>query len=100
MEYYLENTRGILHNLCVMWIKLEDRYRDPDVVESILWHLNKTYFNDNEFEYADNLRIAEVGNCVEMNEYEEKRRRGCCGFHDAVIHTKNRVFMVGFNFGH
>lgn len=59
-------------------------------------------FDQRRFEYADNIRIAEVKNEVEVAAYLEKKERGCCGEHDFVYYDvqTGRSFMVGFNFGH
>ena len=91
---------GFLYQMCLVYNELFDGYQDHDVVEAIIWHLVKTYFNDYGFENADNLRIAEANNPADMYHYEEARKQGCCGFHDATITTKGRTFMVGFNYGH
>jgi hypothetical protein len=53
-------------------------------------------------EFADNFRVAETSNLDEMDEYQQRMDRGCCGFHDEYWTDKEtgREFAIGCNFGH
>lgn len=54
-----------------------------------------------DYEYADNFRIATVGNAEEEAAYEEVQAGGCCGYFDTVMETLDgKEFRWGFNYGH
>lgn len=52
------------------------------------------------YEYADNFRIAEVGNVEEEEAYDRAAERGCCGFFDTQKSFWGVLFRLGFNYGH
>lgn len=63
--------------------------------------LNKIIENE-DLEYADRIRIAEVGDSEEELAYEEIERKGCCGYLDTEVFyrpTFKRI-KIGCNFGH
>lgn len=55
----------------------------------------------------DNFRVAEEGT-PEMKTYEQTKKNGCCGFNDekfifkekTLFGIKERVFWMGYNYGH
>lgn len=63
----------------------------------------RTYGLDN---CGDNVRIALKGNPSEVERYKRSLDNGCCGFYDEEFKFidsgtgEEKVFMVGFNFGH
>jgi len=54
----------------------------------------------NDLEYADNLRVAVVGDHDQMDYYEDKRARGCCGSFDIRVTIDGVKFDIGCNYGH
>jgi hypothetical protein len=70
----------------------------------------KIYMNrkDNKgiplYEYCDNLRIAYKDDWVLVQEYEELKQKGCCGFEEYIevpkSITEGRDVYFGFNYGH
>lgn len=54
----------------------------------------------NDLEYADNFRVAVVGNHDQMDYYEDKRARGCCGLFDIRVTIDGIKFDIGCNYGH
>jgi hypothetical protein len=72
----------------------------PSQVEAIASVLNETYYNSDGYDYADNLRIARVGNTEEVLRYEESKRNGCCGYFDREIAHPDGNILLGFNYGH
>jgi hypothetical protein len=77
---------------------------NPELVASVLTHLRVTYFDENQFENTDQLRLARAGNTKEIEAYKKVWGSGCCGSYDAVVITgggKNvLIALVGFNYGH
>lgn len=54
-----------------------------------------------DYDFADNFRIATVGNTEEEQAYEEAQADGCCGFFDTVFTLPDGTqFKWGFNYGH
>ena len=54
-----------------------------------------------DFEYADNDRVARVGNAVEEAAYDDARDSGCCGFVDVLLQCEDGTeIRYGFNYGH
>jgi hypothetical protein len=77
----------------------------PDVRRSLALQLELTYLNHEQYEYSDNLCIAEVGNAEQVELFKQSARRGCCGRHDEVFwhHSKDGTilgYLIGFNYGH
>ena len=67
--------------------------------------LATTYYNNQQYEYADRLRIARCDRPDTVKEYLETRSKGCCGSYDQLaifedITRKQVAFLVGFNYGH
>jgi len=79
--------------------ELVERYGGK-ISNRLMSKLEYTYFNDNEYDYADNLRIARAGNEEEVKEYVKDHNNGCCGYYDDVLVIENDVFLMGFNYGH
>lgn len=80
--------------------KLIENGWTPDQLNILDAHLEDTYFNEYEYECADNLRLARVDNPEECAEYDERRDDGCCGFYDQEIEHPDGNILVGFNYGH
>lgn len=56
-----------------------------------------------EFEFVDNLRIAEKGNRKSERAYEKYKAQGCCGFIDyrpIPFLNDGKEYYFGFNYGH
>ena len=53
-----------------------------------------------EYDYADNYRIAAVNNEFEVMMYERIKEDGCCGSYDRKINFKGKEYFIGFNYGH
>lgn len=59
------------------------------------------FFNDiAELDFADNFRFAFRDQAAEVDEYEEARSDGCCGFVDMEVEVDGRVYWMGCNYGH
>lgn len=53
------------------------------------------------FEYSDNMRIADESNKEQLAVYEKVRSGGCCGFIDYQRFWWNgKCYIFGFNYGH
>lgn len=48
----------------------------------------------------DNYRFAFQDDNEAMNQYEDIRSGGCCGFFDEEIMVAGRLATIGCNFGH
>lgn len=48
----------------------------------------------------DNYRFAFLDNQKEIDEYEDVKGHGCCGFFDEEIIVNGRNAIIGCNFGH
>lgn len=71
----------------------------PAQLEALQTHIESLDI-ENIFEFADNFRIARVGNWTEEKEYDDAKAGGCCGFHDVEIECPDGNIMYGFNYGH
>lgn len=61
------------------------------------------YAFGDEYEYVDNLRIAEKGNRKSESLYERQKAQGCCGFADYIpipFLSDGKEYYFGFNYGH
>ena len=67
-------------------------------------YMNAMKFIDNgNFEFVDNVRIAELGNEESEKRYKELKDMGCCGFVDYIyvpFELKGKKYYFGFNHGH
>jgi hypothetical protein len=65
-------------------------------VESLFRELKATH------DFMDNLRWARVKPTIGISAYRNRRRKGCCGFYDAVhlCPIDSRKYKIGFNYGH
>lgn len=75
---------------------LNDPFIPKDVVEYVIGFMD-------QYEYADRVRIAIAGDSVYMDNYEEIKSRGCCGFVDyqkVPFKSGGKEFFFGFNYGH
>ena len=79
--------------------EIVERYGN-DITEDLMYYLKHTYFNDDQYEYADNLRIAKVGNEDEVKKYIDQLYNGCCGSYDEMKLIDHDIFLIGFNYGH
>lgn len=67
--------------------------------ESVWEHIN-TVIAEGEYDHADNLRAAAVGNAEQEAEYEARKATGCCGYYDDTAVIDGVEYRVGFNYGH
>jgi hypothetical protein len=67
----------------------------PKALEELQYQIAR-----NDLEYADNLRVAVVGDHAQMDYYEDKRARGCCGTFDIRVTIDGKKFDIGCNYGH
>ena len=51
-------------------------------------------------ECFDNDRFAFIADKIQMAQYEEQQRYGCCGSFDKHIIVGNKKAIIGCNFGH
>lgn len=60
-------------------------------------------------QFADNFRVAQIGDVEAMHNYLKSMRRGCCGSKDIVVSIAVRycdgktfywTHMLGCNYGH
>lgn len=62
-------------------------------------------------EFADNFRVAQIGDQEAMHDYVKAMRRGCCGSKDSVVSIAVRYgegegnkfywhHLIGCNYGH
>lgn len=60
--------------------------------------------HEDDYENADNFRVAREGHPDEVSEYERRRADGCCGSEDVTLDVTwdgNTVHVLyGFNYGH
>jgi hypothetical protein len=59
-----------------------------------------SYYNQHQYEYQDNLRLARLDRADTVLKYMEVRKGGCCGFYDTVVFRDGVGFLIGFNYGH
>jgi len=76
-----------------------------EAVTQIMSVVNSTYMNSEEYENADNFRIARASDPEEIKAYELAFLDGCCGFYDTLVMVEGRhggveAFLLGFNYGH
>ncbi len=102
-----------------MYIPIHEILDGPQELESLLstrgWTqqqiraaletLHRTYRNDAQYDYADNLRLARAENPEEVAAYDHVASEGCCGAVDERVTVteadqSSTVILVGFNFGH
>lgn len=58
------------------------------------------FCNEAEYEYSDNVRYARMWRGEEVEDYNERFKQGCCGFHDEMIFADDGIILFGFNYGH
>lgn len=52
-------------------------------------------------DYADNFRVARVGDKQGTAAYHERKRQGCCGYFDSQVKClSGRIYWIGCNYGH
>jgi len=85
---------------------LEEKY-GKEAADHIQMVVDATYNNYEEYDCADNFRIARASDPEEVKAYQDAYDEGCCGFYDTVImvqHESNNflseAFLFGFNYGH
>lgn len=77
----------------------------PHVLKQLLSHMTRTYLAEEDFDNADNLRIALKANPHQVAEYRRCQDEGCCGFHDEELCLADEsgnpiVLLFGYNMGH
>lgn len=55
-----------------------------------------------DFEYADNTRLAVLGDVEDMKRFQEIEDSGCCGSYTTRFGPSpmNFIYIYGFNYGH
>ena len=52
------------------------------------------------YEYMDNERVALSTDPEQVAEYNDRKENGCCGSVDRQLKIGDKVYLVGFNYGH
>jgi hypothetical protein len=78
---------------------IEDGF-DPLHASMVCDALNATYFNSLEYDRTDNLRIARTWVDGEVEDFEKRRERGCCGSFESGVPVEMGTIWIGFNYGH
>lgn len=61
----------------------------------------ETVLTRDKFDYADNYRWTIVDDAAGARNFEEIKRRGCCGSYEAIVlHPNGMRVKIGFNYGH
>jgi hypothetical protein len=56
---------------------------------------------EEDLDYCDNERWADLRRRKDVRRYYEQRKRGCCGCQDLVVeHPSGLRFLIGCNYGH
>lgn len=80
---------------------LDEHFADHPKKKKIRKMLRKEVeYMERELFYIDNFRLAQVGQKDQEEEYEQARRDGCCGSHEAQVRVAGYTFWVGCNYGH
>ena len=80
---------------------MQERGWSPGQQKAVLKAIQRYYENEEVFECADNLRLARMGNDLEVGDYFRLKRDGCCGFFDIEIDVPGEsTVLFGFNYGH
>jgi len=78
-------------------------------IAAVAWRMATTYYNyecfdEERYDFADNMRYARAGIPEEVEAYEAAVNRGCCGSYDDLIFAQrdggSHAVMFGFNYGH
>jgi hypothetical protein len=81
-----------------------DTFRDYDEYRASIpeevWNHIRDIIRDGDYECADSLRAAWVGDAATEAWYADIRDGGCCGFVDREVLVEGVPFLVGFNHGH
>lgn len=71
--------------------------------EERAWALDELqrYIDDQDLDYADNIRVAERGTDEEYN-YDDVKNGGCCGSFDTELFYRPTAkwILIGCNYGH
>lgn len=61
----------------------------------------RDFIDEQDMECADNFRFSPEDDGHGLNEYEDIRDSGCCGYFDRVVEDNTgRKWKVGCNYGH
>jgi len=71
-----------------------EKYKDTDVLTEL-----KLIADSGDYEFNDNFRISD-GSPLDEALYFVTKATGCCGFYDAQIVIDDKVYKIGFNYGH
>ena len=76
--------------------------RGTKSIRKKIFQIIDAFINKNEFEYdcADNYRYAEIGNKDEEETFKIICENGCCGSYESEIEFENKIYKIGFNYGH
>ncbi len=74
-------------------------------IHAVCKRVEEINHDEDNFDNADNLRIARKSNEKEVAEYKEVAEQGCCGVYDEELEVKERgnkkeIVLFGFNCGH
>jgi hypothetical protein len=98
-KHYVEMTRGFnCSSLSAYFPRLVEKFGYDDAKK-----IGTTFQNilkDPDYCYADNFRVAIVGNKDLEEQYKLLRAEGCCGFYDKIHEIDGVKYKIGFNYGH
>ncbi|MBX9690878.1 MAG: hypothetical protein K2Z81_00730 [Cyanobacteria bacterium] len=74
-------------------------------IRMVCKRIDEINHDEDDYENADNLRIARKSNEKEVDEYNEVAETGCCGVYDEELEVEaggnnKEVVLFGFNYGH
>ena len=69
-------------------------------VEEKAWNALWYEIGRDDLEYADNFRVARKDSPKQMEDYNKRVQRGCCGYMDTHIKIDGVKFIIGCNYGH
>lgn len=84
------------------WDNMENTFDKLTPAQSVAVQQWEEYNNPDgdQYEYADNHRVARLDNQAELDAYDDAKRAGCCGSVDVEIDTPDGKILYGFNYGH
>lgn len=95
LEFQHHYNLGVNYNFETLALKLYERDVALKIIKTFYATMKK-YKTD----YEDNFRMAEKGNIEQENIYNKNMKRGCCGSVDEEVVINNKVYLIGFNYGH
>jgi hypothetical protein len=99
MKHICTPKNSYYYDHIVKWLSI--KYGDK-IGRFLSNRLAKMIRKTNDF-CMDNFRVAEVGT-KEVKKFEEQSKNGCCGSYENKFifkeKNKNRIFLIGYNYGH